>query len=68
MPGFYTVPYDDVTTLEKHLEEHPNTCAFMVEPIQGEAGVCVPRDGYLADVQRVCTKHNVLLICDEVRG
>eukprot|EP00088_Acartia_fossae_P062920 TRINITY_DN7633_c0_g1_i4.p1 TRINITY_DN7633_c0_g1~~TRINITY_DN7633_c0_g1_i4.p1 ORF type:complete len:426 (-),score=75.63 TRINITY_DN7633_c0_g1_i4:217-1494(-) len=66
MPGFVTVPYDDLEALEKELKD-PNTCAFMVEPIQGEAGVVVPSDGYLKGVRDLCTKHNVLWIADEVQ-
>lgn len=45
----------------------PRVCAFMVEPIQGEAGVVVPGDGYLKEIRRLCTKYNVLWICDEVQ-
>ena len=48
------------------LLQDPNTCAFMVEPIQGEAGVVVPHEGYLQGVRDLCTKHNVLFIADEV--
>lgn len=48
-------------------KQNPNVCAFMVEPIQGEAGVIVPHDGYLSEVRRLCTAHNVLLIADEVQ-
>lgn len=66
MPGFELVPYDDVVALEKKLAD-PNVCAFMVEPIQGEAGVVVPKDGYLKKVRELCTKHNVLWIADEVQ-
>lgn len=47
MPGFEIVPYDDVDALAAHFESHPNTVAYMVEPVQGEAGVFVPKDGYL---------------------
>lgn len=47
--------------------QDPNVCAFMVEPIQGEAGVVVPHDGYLREVRRLCTKYNVLFIADEVQ-
>ena len=47
--------------------KNPNVCAFMVEPIQGEAGVIIPQEGYLREVRRLCTKYNVLLICDEVQ-
>jgi len=66
MPGFVTVPYDNLDALEKELQD-PNCCAFMVEPIQGEAGVVVPSDGYLKGVRELCTKHNVLWIADEVQ-
>ena len=52
--------------MQKELSD-PNTCAFMVEPIQGEAGVVVPSAGYLAAVRELCTKYNVLLIVDEVQ-
>jgi len=45
----------------------PEVCAYMVEPIQGEAGVVVPQDGYLRGVREICTKHNVLWIADEVQ-
>ncbi|XP_047369939.1 ornithine aminotransferase, mitochondrial-like [Vespa velutina] len=66
MPGFELVPYDDLIALEKALAD-PNVCAFMVEPIQGEAGVVVPRNGYLKGVRELCTKYNVLWIADEVQ-
>lgn len=66
MPGFHLVPYNDLAALEEELK-HPFTCAFMVEPIQGEAGVVVPDANYLKEVRRLCTKHNVLMIADEVQ-
>jgi len=66
MPGLELVPYNDLAALEKSISD-PNTCAFMVEPIQGEAGVMVPDDGYLTGVRELCTKHNVLFIADEVQ-
>ncbi|KAL5110599.1 Ornithine aminotransferase mitochondrial [Taenia crassiceps] len=66
MPGFEIVPYDDIPALEEKLR-NPNVAAFMVEPIQGEAGVRVPSDGYLRKVREVCTKYNVLWISDEVQ-
>jgi ornithine--oxo-acid transaminase len=66
MPGIGLVPYNDVAALEKALED-PNVCAFIVEPIQGEAGVVVPDDGYLKKVSELCKAKNVLLICDEVQ-
>ncbi|CAM9138405.1 unnamed protein product, partial [Phaeothamnion confervicola] len=68
MPGFATVPFDDAATLDAALAADPNVVAFMVEPIQGEAGVVVPRDGYLRDVADVCRKRNVLLIADEIQS
>jgi len=67
MPGFDMVPYNDLTALEASLASDPNTVAFMVEPIQGEAGVVVPVDGYLAGVRALCDKYNVLFIADEVQ-
>ncbi len=66
MPGYDLIPYNDLNALEEELKD-PNVCAFMVEPIQGEAGVVVPDDGYLAGVRRLCTKYNVLFIADEVQ-
>ncbi|KAI7836476.1 hypothetical protein COHA_009693 [Chlorella ohadii] len=67
MPGFEVIPYDDVGALQQKLEEDPNIVAFMVEPIQGEAGVVVPQDGYLKRCQELLHKHNALLIADEVQ-
>lgn len=66
MPGYDLVPYNNLTALEEELKD-PNVCAFMVEPIQGEAGVFVPDEGYLASVRKLCTKYNVLFIADEVQ-
>jgi len=66
MPGFTTVPYNNLQALEEQLKD-PNTCAFMVEPIQGEAGVMVPDEGYLKGVRELCSKYNVLWIADEVQ-
>jgi ornithine--oxo-acid transaminase len=66
MPGFTNVPHNDVAALEEELKD-PNAVAFYVEPIQGEAGVAVPADDYLARVKELCEKYNVLLICDEVQ-
>ncbi len=66
MPGFDLVPYNDNAALEKALQD-PNVCAFMVEPIQGEAGVVVPDEGYLQKVRELCTKYNVLFIADEIQ-
>ncbi|MFO7924590.1 MAG: ornithine--oxo-acid transaminase [Bacteroidales bacterium] len=65
-PGFVTIPYNDIASLEKELED-PDVAGFLVEPIQGEAGVFVPDEGYLKEVSRLCRKHNVLFIADEVQ-
>lgn len=68
LPGFGMVPYDDLPALEAEFEKDgANIAAFMVEPIQGEAGVVVPQDGYMSAVKALCEKHNVLLIADEVQ-
>jgi ornithine--oxo-acid transaminase len=66
MPGYDLIPYNNLEALETELRD-PNVCAFMVEPIQGEAGVVVPDEGYLAGVRALCTKYNVLFIADEVQ-
>ncbi len=66
MPGFELIPYNDLQALEKALED-PNVAGFMVEPIQGEAGVVVPDDGYLKKAYELCKKNNVLFIADEVQ-
>jgi ornithine--oxo-acid transaminase len=66
MPGYVLIPYNDIKALEKALED-PNIAAFMVEPIQGEAGVIVPDEGYLKKAYDLCKLKNVLLICDEVQ-
>lgn len=68
MPGFETVPYNDADALEAVFQrEASRIAAFMVEPIQGEAGVVVPDDGYLRRVRELCDKYNVLWIADEVQ-
>ncbi|MCK0205976.1 ornithine--oxo-acid transaminase [Ornithobacterium rhinotracheale] len=66
-PGFISVPYDDAEALQKVLEENPHVVGFLVEPIQGEAGVYVPKDGYLKACADLCKKHNVLFIADEIQ-
>ena len=66
MPGYDLIPYNNLDALETELKD-PNVCAFMVEPIQGEAGVIVPDEGYLAGVRALCTRYNVLFIADEVQ-
>lgn len=65
-PGFEVVPYNDIPALEKALED-PNVAGFLVEPIQGEAGVYVPEDGYLKKAYELCKAKNVLFIADEVQ-
>ncbi len=66
MPGFIVVPYDDIPALEEALKD-PHVCAFLVEPIQGEAGVVVPTDGYLAMAKACCAYANALFISDEIQ-
>ena len=66
MPGFQIIPYDDVVALEQALQ-NPNVCGFWVEPIQGEAGVYMPAEGYLKTAETLCKKYNVLLMMDEVQ-
>jgi len=66
MPGFEIIAYDDLPALEKALED-PNVAGFMVEPIQGEAGVVVPEEGYLRKAYELCRSKNVLFIADEVQ-
>jgi ornithine--oxo-acid transaminase len=66
LPGYELVDYNDLTALENAIKD-PNTAAFMVEPIQGEAGVVVPDEGYLKGVRALCDTYNVLLIADEVQ-
>lgn len=64
-PGFVSVPYGDAAALEAAIT--PATCAFLVEPVQGEAGIVVPPPGYLRAAREICSRHGVLLICDEVQ-
>ena len=64
-PGFKVIPYNDTIALENAIT--PNTAAFMVEPIQGEAGVIVPAPGYLREISQICKRNNVLLMLDEVQ-
>ncbi|HEV2652855.1 MAG TPA: aminotransferase class III-fold pyridoxal phosphate-dependent enzyme, partial [Rhizomicrobium sp.] len=64
-PGFKVVPFGDAAALEAAIT--PNTVAFMVEPIQGEAGVIIPPEGYLKTARALCTKHNIQLILDEIQ-
>ncbi len=64
-PGFKIIPYGDAQALEDAIT--PNTVGFLVEPIQGEAGIIVPPAGYLKDVRRICTENNVVLMTDEIQ-
>lgn len=67
-PGFISIPYNDLDALEKVLNEKGDKIAgFLVEPIQGEAGVFVPSDGFLGQAKELCAKHNVLFIADEIQ-
>lgn len=65
-PGFKMIPFGSASALEKAIT--PNTCAFLVEPIQGEAGIVLPPAGWLKEVSQLCKRHNVLLILDEVQS
>jgi len=65
-PGFKAVPFDDIEAIRAAIT--PNTCAVLMEPIQGEAGIKVPRKGFLSDLRRLCTEKNVLMIDDEVQA
>lgn len=66
VPNFTCVPFNDVECLKNALKDK-NVCAFMIEPIQGEAGIIVPAEGYLKKVREICTENNVLLIVDEIQ-
>ena len=66
MPGFELIPYNDLAALELSFQDK-NVAAFMFEPIQGEAGVVVPDEGYLSGVRNLCTEYNVLMIADEIQ-
>ena len=65
--GFIKIPYDNIDALEATLKNNPTIAGFLVEPIQGEAGVYVPSEGYLAKAKALCEAHNVLFIADEVQ-
>jgi ornithine--oxo-acid transaminase len=64
-PGFKTIAYGDADALEAAIDN--NTCAFLVEPMQGEGGIIIPPDGWLKKVQKICNKNNILLILDEIQ-
>jgi len=65
--GFITIPYDDLEALEAILETHPNIAGFLVEPIQGEAGVYTPDENFISKARSLCSEYNVLLIADEIQ-
>lgn len=67
MPGFNLIEYNNLIVLEETFKNNSNICAFMFEPIQGEAGVVLPDEGYLKQVRALCSKYNVLMIADEVQ-
>jgi ornithine--oxo-acid transaminase len=67
MPGFRLIPYNNIVALEETFKSNPNIAGFMFEPIQGEAGVVVPDEGYLQKVRSLCNQYNVLMIADEVQ-
>ena len=66
-PGFIKIPYDDIEALENALKDNENVAGFLVEPIQGEAGVYTPADDYMKKVKALCKKHNVLFVADEIQ-
>jgi ornithine--oxo-acid transaminase len=65
--GFEVIPFNDLIALEKSFQDK-NVCGFLFEPIQGEAGVVVPNDGYYSSVRNLCTEYNVLMIADEIQS
>jgi ornithine--oxo-acid transaminase len=65
-PGFTIIPYGDAKALREAIT--PNTCAFLVEPIQGEAGILIPPDGFLKEAAAICREHRILLMCDEIQS
>ena len=65
--GFTEVPYGDLEAFEK-AAANPNVCAYITEPMQGEAGIIIPPKGWLSGIQKICKRHNVLLICDEIQS
>lgn len=67
LPGIHFVEYNNIQHLERVFKDNPNICSYMMEPIQGEAGIIIPDDTYISNVRRLCTKYNVLFICDEVQ-
>lgn len=66
-PGFIKIPYDDITALENAIKSSKNVAGFLIEPIQGEAGVYTPADDYMKKAKELCNKHNVLFMADEIQ-
>ncbi|MCR9183448.1 MAG: ornithine--oxo-acid transaminase [Flavobacteriaceae bacterium] len=66
-PGFIKIPYDDIQALEKAITSSKNIAGFLIEPIQGEAGVYTPADDYMSKAKELCNKHNVLFMADEIQ-
>jgi ornithine--oxo-acid transaminase len=66
-PGFLKIPYNNSTALEELLQTNPHIVGFLVEPIQGEAGIFPPSNSYLKEVKKLCTKHNILFMADEIQ-
>lgn len=67
LPGFITIPYNDITALQQAIENHPDVVAVLLEPVQGEGGVNIPDDDYLAQVRELCNQHDLLMMLDEVQ-
>ncbi|RYG32157.1 MAG: ornithine--oxo-acid transaminase, partial [Chitinophagaceae bacterium] len=67
LPGYKVIPYNDLKALESSLQDR-NVCAFMFEPIQGEAGVVVPDEGYYKGIRELCDRYNVLMVADEIQS
>lgn len=67
LPGIHFVEYNNIIQLEELFKNNPNICSYMMEPIQGEAGIIIPDDNYIRNVRILCDTYNVLLICDEVQ-
>src|SRR5579864_410504 len=65
-PGFKVIPYGDIVALWDTIT--PNTCAFLVEPVQGEAGIIIPPAGFLKEAADICREHRILLMCDEIQS
>ncbi|MES2387351.1 MAG: ornithine--oxo-acid transaminase [Bacteroidota bacterium] len=68
LPGWQQIPFNNLAALEQALQADPNICAYLFEPIQGEAGILIPDEGYLAGVRALCTKYNVLMMADEIQS